>query len=65
MDVDQVVKEDGAAAVTDGGKDAAAHSPAAEAVPKPVQTELPPNVTDATEEWNLKLVSRNRTHGGP
>ena len=30
MDVDKVVKEDGAAAVAGGGQDAAAHAPAAE-----------------------------------
>ena len=50
MEVDESDKKDGAAAVTDSGQDAAAHSPAAEGVPKPVQTELPPNVKDDTED---------------
>ena len=58
MDVDNVVKEDGAAAVAGGGQEASAHAPAAEGVPQPVPPALPPNVEDEEEDW--KFVPRKK-----
>ena len=51
MVADDVLKEDGAEAVPEGVKDAAAHAPAAEAVPKLAQTELPEEVEP--EDWKI------------
>jgi hypothetical protein len=63
MDGDKAGKKDGAAAVTDGVKDAAAHSPAAEGVAKPVQTELSQNVKDETEGWQLVFRPKRDAYG--
>jgi hypothetical protein len=60
MDVGKVVKEDGAAAEAGGGQEAAAHTSAAEGVPRPV-----PNVPEKTEneEDDWKFVSKRQIGG--
>ena len=59
MDVDNVVKEDGAAAVAGGGQEAAAHTPVAEGAPQDAPNELPPNAEDEMEGWTLVKKKKN------
>ena len=53
MAADDGMKEDGAEAVPEGVKGAAAHAPAAEGVPQPVPNALPPNAEGEMEGWTL------------
>ncbi len=59
MDVGRSVETDGTGAVVNDKKDAAAHAPAAEAVPKLVPTELP----DAADEMEGWTSVKKKKHG--
>ena len=64
MVADDGMKEDGAEAVPEGVKGAAAHAPAAEGVPQPVPDALPPNAEGEMEGWTFaprKEWNENRT----
>ena len=64
MVADDGMKEDGAEAVPEGVKGAAAHAPAAEGVPQPVPNALPPNAGGEMEGWTFaprKEWNENRT----
>ena len=58
MVADDGMKEDGAEAVPEGVKDAAAHAAAAEGVPQPVPDELHPDAEDEMAGWTF--VSRKK-----
>ena len=53
MAADDGMKEDGAEAVPEGVKGAAAHAPAAEGVPQPVPNMPPPNAEGGMEGWKF------------
>ena len=53
MVADDGMKEDGAEAVPEGVKGAAAHAPAAEGVPQPVPNVPPPNAKGVMEGWKF------------
>ena len=61
MVADDGMKEDGAEAVPEGVKDAAAHAAAAEGVPQPVPDELHPDAVEEREGWTF--VSRKKNGG--
>ena len=59
MVADDGMKEDGAEAVPEGVKGAAAHAPAAEGVPQPVPNALPPNAEGEMEGWTFVPKKKN------
>ena len=66
MAADDGMKEDGAEAVREGVKGAAAHAPAAEGVPQPVPNVPPPNAKGVMEGWKFaprKEWNENRKRG--
>ena len=66
MVADDGMKEDGAEAVPEGVKGAAAHAPAAEGVPQPVPNVPPPNAKGVMEGWKFaprKEWNENRKRG--